>query len=122
MNKIFILLLFFAFSNSPIFAQEMSQKEIKAAKKEEKKVDKEIKAQHKATSQYLTNKSTLKKANRDLVKDSKKFERQKRREILSPKDIRAWEADLGHQRRRIEKLEADIEKYHLKYGTNISKK
>ncbi|KEO72173.1 hypothetical protein EL17_19910 [Anditalea andensis] len=105
-----------------IYAQEKSQKEIKAAQKEEKRIDKQIKAEHKATAQYLENKSKLKKANRELVKDTKRFERQKRRENLSPKDIRGWEADLINQRRKIEKLEADIEKYHQRYGKNISYK
>lgn len=120
MRKIFILCLFLTFSSGMLWAQDRSPKEIKTAQKEEKKIDKEIKAEHKATSQYLENKSKLKKANRDLVKDTKKFERQKRRENLSPKEIRGWEADLVNQRRKIEKLETDIEKYHQRYGKNIS--
>jgi len=122
MKKIFVLCFFLAISSGVLWAQDRSPKEIKAAQKEEKKIDREIKAEHKATSQYLENKSKLKKANRDLAKDTKKFERQKRRENLSPKDIRGWEADLVNQRRKIEKLEADIEKYHQRYGKNISNK
>ena len=130
MKKLFVLLLFLAISNGSLMAQKAPHKEHnartqnaphkehKAAKKEEKKIDKEIKAEHRATSQYLANKKTLKKAQRDLVRDTRKFERQQRREILSPKEIRGWESDLVNQRRKIEKLEADIEKYHLRYGKN----
>jgi len=122
MKKLFILGLFLLLSGGTLLAQDSNKKEIKAAQKEEKKIDREIKAEHRATSKYLENKKDLKKANRDLIRDTKKFERQKRREILSPKDIRGWESDLAHQRKRIEKLEADIEKYHQRYGKNISSK
>jgi septal ring factor EnvC (AmiA/AmiB activator) len=120
MKKLFVLCFILAISSGVLSAQDKSPKEIKAAQKEERKIDKEIKAEHRATSQYLENKNKLKKANRELVKDSKRFERQKRKENLSPKDIRGWEADLVNQRRKIEKLEADIEKYHQRYGKNIS--
>ncbi|HSJ66626.1 MAG TPA: hypothetical protein VK921_03075 [Anditalea sp.] len=120
MRKLFVLCLFLFFSSGVLLAQERISKETKAAQKEEKKIDKEIKAEHRATARYLDNKSKLKKANRELVRDTKRFERQKRRENLSPKDIRGWESDLVNQQRKIEKLEADIEKYHQRYGKNIS--
>jgi len=122
MKKLFVVCLFIFFSSGMLWAQDRSPREIKAAQKEEKKIDREIKAEHRATAKYLENKKELKKANRDLVRDTKKFERQKRRENLSPKDIRGWESDLVGQRKRIEKLEADIEKYHQRYGKNISNK
>jgi len=119
MRKLFVLCLLLTISSTALWAQDRSPKEIKAAQKEERKIDKEIKAEHKATAKYLDNKKELKKANRDLIRDTKKFERQKRRENLSPKDIRGWESDLANQRRKIEKLEADIEKYHQRYGKNM---
>jgi len=122
MRKLYVLCLLLTISSTALWAQDRSPKEIKAAQKEERKIDKEIKAEHKATAKYLENKKELKKANRDLIRDTKKFERQKRREILSPKEIRGWESDLANQRRKIEKLEVDIEKYHQRYGKNISKK
>jgi len=122
MKRLFVLCFFLAISSGLLCAQDRSPKEIKAAQKEERKIDKEIKAEHRATAKYLENKKDLKKANRDLSRDTKKFERQKRREILSPKEIRGWESDLANQRKRIEKLEADIEKYHQRYGKNISNK
>lgn len=141
MKKLFILSLFLLFTSGTLMAQHkhagnhthadkpahagnhahVAKKESKAAQKEEKKIDKEIKAEHKATSKYLENKKELKKVNRELIRDTKKFERQKRREILSPKEIRGWESDLNNQRRKIEKLEAEIEKYHMKYGKHVSK-
>ncbi|MBT0809673.1 hypothetical protein KIH41_00090 [Litoribacter ruber] len=117
MKKLFtIALLVFSLGSLPAMAQNVGKKEARAIEKAEKQLDKEIQKEHKATTKYLANKKKLKKYNRDYTKSSRKFERQKRREVLSPRDIRSWEADLDKQAKRIGKLEDEIAAYHRQYG------
>ncbi|WP_143962910.1 hypothetical protein [Litoribacter populi] len=121
MKNIFTLaMLVFLLGSLPTFAQNVSKKEARAIEKSEKQLDKEIQKEHKATTRYLANKKKFKKYNRELTKSSRKFERQKKREVLSPRDIKSWEADIQKQEKRIQKVEGEIETYHRHYGRNVN--
>jgi hypothetical protein len=113
-----ILSLIFFLIILPGQAQEMSKKESRIAAREERLLDKAIKREHQATSRYLSNKSKLKKYNKEYNRSSRKFEREKKREKLSPREIRSWEADLRKQENRIQKLQSEIDRYQREFQSD----
>lgn len=94
--------------------REKAEKAQKKAEKELKKLEKERKKLDKARSNVAKDKKRISSQSKDIVKNTEKFEKLKRKGKLSPNDEIKWLDRLKKKQEKLEDLKEDLKKSEKK--------